>query len=155
MNSKFLFLIAISIIGFAILLVSATANNTRVVLTVVELLGEGDGNFSRKASEKVRLGARVAGREIVYKTEPTFNLNFWVVDIPDEGSADSEKVYPTSQKLRGSNSKVLQVSYPGIKPDTLQVGRDVILEGTWDGNIFQASSLLTQCPSKYEPPEAP
>ncbi len=151
MNSKFLFLIALSFIGFAILLVAATANNSRAVLTVMELTREGD----RRSNESVRLGARVASREILYRTEPSFNLNFWVVDIPDSETAYDEKNTGDAGEAFESDLTELQVSYPGIKPDTLQVGRDVILEGTWDGKIFKAASLLTQCPSKYEPPEAP
>jgi len=45
------------------------------------------------------------------------------------------------------------VEYAGIRPDTLQPGRDVILEGHYAGGVFQATVLMTQCPSKYEPPK--
>ena len=39
-------------------------------------------------------------------------------------------------------------------PDTLRPGRDVIMEGSYSPNEgFLATSLSTQCPSKYQPPD--
>ena len=31
-------------------------------------------------------------------------------------------------------------------------GRDVIIDGEYKDGVLQAQKLLTQCPSKYEPP---
>ncbi len=43
------------------------------------------------------------------------------------------------------------VEYHGVLPDTFGEDSDVVVEGSLAGNgIFQASSLLAKCPSKYE-----
>ncbi len=46
---------------------------------------------------------------------------------------------------------VLPVVYKGVKPDTFEQGESVVAEGHLgkDG-VFQASTLLVKCPSKYE-----
>ncbi len=46
---------------------------------------------------------------------------------------------------------VLPVVYKGVVPDTLTEGESVVAEGRlgMDG-VFQASTLLVKCPSKYE-----
>ncbi len=46
---------------------------------------------------------------------------------------------------------VLPVVYKGVVPDTLTEGESVVAEGRLgtDG-VFQASTLLVKCPSKYE-----
>ena len=40
--------------------------------------------------------------------------------------------------------------YNGILPDMFAADRDVIVEGKVEGGVFQAKTLLTTCPSKYE-----
>ncbi len=46
---------------------------------------------------------------------------------------------------------VLPVVYKGVKPDTFEQGESVVAEGRLgtDG-VFQASTILVKCPSKYE-----
>lgn len=46
---------------------------------------------------------------------------------------------------------VLPVVYRGVKPDTFEQGESVVAEGKLgtDG-VFQASTILVKCPSKYE-----
>ncbi len=46
---------------------------------------------------------------------------------------------------------VLPVVYHGVAPDTMSSGESVVAEGKLDSNgIFQASTILVKCPSKYE-----
>lgn len=46
---------------------------------------------------------------------------------------------------------VLPVVYHGVAPDTMGSGESVVAEGQLDSNgIFQASTILVKCPSKYE-----
>lgn len=46
---------------------------------------------------------------------------------------------------------VLPVVYRGVAPDTMGSGESVVAEGKLDANgVFQASSILVKCPSKYE-----
>lgn len=109
-------------------LIYAAVNETaRAVVTVDELLA------GRAAGGNVRLGARVSDGSIEYRTDPAPRLKFTVHDIP-------------------AGASTINVVYHGLMPDTLRAGRDVILEGQYRDNAFQATSLLTQCPSKYEVP---
>ncbi|MEZ0575344.1 cytochrome c maturation protein CcmE [Halodesulfovibrio aestuarii] len=47
---------------------------------------------------------------------------------------------------------VLPVVYDGAVPDTFKAGAEVIVEGNIDDatKAFQARTLMTKCPSKYE-----
>ena len=48
-------------------------------------------------------------------------------------------------------SVVQPVVYRGVIPDTQTTGESVVAEGKLDAQgVFQASSLLVKCPSKYE-----
>jgi len=48
--------------------------------------------------------------------------------------------------------KTLRVSYRGAVPDAFKPGAEVIVEGglNRDSGVFQASTLITKCPSKYQ-----
>jgi cytochrome c-type biogenesis protein CcmE len=48
--------------------------------------------------------------------------------------------------------KVLDVSYLGIVPDSMEDGRDLIVQGEFNvqAGLFDATEILTKCPSKYE-----
>lgn len=48
------------------------------------------------------------------------------------------------------NSQVLWVDYKGVVPDTFESGAEVIVEGHMGTGQFEAKSLMTKCPSKYE-----
>ncbi len=124
--------IAFGVVIFAVMgLVYAAVNDTKkAVVTVREL------TLEPNARKNIRLGARVTEDEIFYRTVPDILLRFAVSDISQAGA----KIF---------------VSYRGPIPDTLKAGRDVILEGDYSNNEFTAKSLLTQCPSKYEPPIPP
>lgn len=43
------------------------------------------------------------------------------------------------------------VAYTGVVPDMFGEGRDVIVEGRYVDGTLQAQTVLTSCPSKYEP----
>ena len=44
------------------------------------------------------------------------------------------------------------VVYQGILPDTFQEGNPVVVEGKLDASgVFQATTLMVKCPSKYQP----
>ncbi|MCL4395692.1 MAG: cytochrome c maturation protein CcmE [Chloroflexi bacterium] len=46
---------------------------------------------------------------------------------------------------------VLPVVYHGVVPDTLGEGESVVVEGRLGADgVFQASTILVKCPSKYE-----
>lgn len=45
---------------------------------------------------------------------------------------------------------IVWVEYRGVVPDTFKPGAEVIVEGGMGPDSFQAKSLMTKCPSKYE-----
>lgn len=54
-------------------------------------------------------------------------------------------------EITDGTDKRLPVHYKGIIPDMFRDGIDVVVEGTLDTQrVFQAHTLLTSCPSKYE-----
>ena len=130
MNRIFL-LILLSVATIAgILLVQAMKQGTsRVVLPSVLVEGPDQS--------RIRVAGRVTSDPIVYEVEPRFKLAF---HISDPGTAAS--------------STRLPVVYFGVKPDMFNSGRDVIIDGNLTGGVLEATKLLTQCPSKYEPPKA-
>lgn len=127
---KYKFIVAVFVIATALsfLIYKAVDSSSKEVMTVAEL-------SELNSKSNVRLGARVSEREIVYKTSPDLLLKFFVVDIP---------------KVAQNSKSEFEVVYNGVMPDTLKSGRDVILEGDFRDGKFYASTLLTQCPSKYE-----
>ena len=141
MSSKIYITIIIVLICLAALIFAATKSNAKAVVTVNELLDQ------KLINTKVQIGAQVAkNSKIESISSPKRIVKFEIVDRvkKDEKEQDS-----SSLKLMPK----LQVVYEGIMPDTLRAGRDVIVQGVYDGQVFNAYQLLTQCPSKYEPPE--
>jgi len=85
-------------------------------------------------------GVRVAGRVQVGSVQwnpKDLRLNFVLGPFKDDS---------------GNQTAGVPVSYQGILPDMFAEGRDVIVEGRYDaGNTLAAKTLMTSCPSKYEP----
>lgn len=44
----------------------------------------------------------------------------------------------------------LEVAFEGVKPATFEEATVIVSVGSFDGSLFQASQVLTKCPSKYE-----
>jgi cytochrome c-type biogenesis protein CcmE len=79
----------------------------------------------------VKVGGRVQPGSVTYDTR-SLDLRFVVLDI-EEGAAG----FP--------------VRFQGPLPETFEEGRDVVLEGRFSREgVFEASSLLTKCGSRYE-----
>jgi cytochrome c-type biogenesis protein CcmE len=125
---KVVALVGIMLLAIVGLAYSSSINSAKSVVTVSSLIAAG------KIADDVRVGARLSGADITVRLDPQPVTEFVVVDPAN----------PTSGEIR--------VLYDHPAPDTLKPGRDVILEGSFDGQQFVASTLLTQCPSKYEPP---
>ena len=52
---------------------------------------------------------------------------------------------------RKDGSGAVPVAYDGILPDMFAEGREVVVEGRYDGSGLAARQIMTSCPSKYEP----
>jgi cytochrome c-type biogenesis protein CcmE len=51
---------------------------------------------------------------------------------------------------RQDGSDAVPVFYHGIKPDMFAPGREVVIEGKYEGGTLAARQVMTSCPSKYE-----
>ena len=81
------------------------------------------------------LGVKVGGRVVpgsVTFDQRSLDLRFDVLDI-----AEGKTSFP--------------VHYQGPLPDTFEEGRDVVVEGRFtQAGVFEASTVLTKCGSRYE-----
>ncbi len=69
---------------------------------------------------------------------------------PDSVYAETGNLTLNFSITEGGNN--LPVVYHGVTPDTFRAGSDIVVEGRLDPHeVFQASSILTKCPSKYTP----
>jgi cytochrome c-type biogenesis protein CcmE len=93
--------------------------------------------------EPVRIAGRVQHGTIQWDAQQ-LNLQFALGGFPSkDGAAPAAEVTP------------IPVRFQGILPDMFAEGRDVIVEGIYNADdTFAAKTILTSCPSKYEP-EAP
>ncbi len=79
----------------------------------------------------------------------TLRVKGWV----RHGSVDRN---PSTNELRfdlaeKDDTSAVPVSYRGIMPDMFAEGREVVVEGRYDGQSLAARQIMTSCPSKYEP----
>ena len=130
MNSTFITIVLAFVIVGSLMVFQATRSGASPVMLPSEVIKRGpEANIPR-----VRVAGRVSKDDISYETSPSAQLKFRVEDPthPEHGS--------------------IPVVYNNLRPDMFTAGRDVIIDGEYTGGVVQASSLLTQCPSKYEPP---
>ena len=91
------------------------------------------------ANEDIRVAGRVQAGSIQWDPA-ALNLTFVLTPIEQEP-------IPVEVTQAG-----VSVSYQGILPDMFAEGRDVIIEGMYTPEQqLVASTIMTSCPSKYEP----
>ena len=82
----------------------------------------------------LKVGGRVAPGTASFD-QRSLNLSFQVMDIED-------------------GSTLIPVQYQGPLPDTFEEGRDVVVEGRLtEAGVFEATTVLTKCGSRYEAAE--
>ena len=126
---------------FALFLMFTTLTTSQAVRTPSEVVDAGSLNFGR-----LRVAGRVSSDPVVYQVNPEFRLEFFVEDRPPAGQVGGS--LPDVVSL---STKKLRVVFEDIKPDMFTNGRDVLIDGQLEDGAVIASSILTQCPSKYEP----
>ncbi len=127
MNKSLVISITSGALVVGILIYLATLSGTSKVYLPSEIANISNLN-------RIRVAGKVTEDKVLYQTEPKIKLEFRISN-PD-----------------GEKSTSLPIVYNGIKPDMFASGRDIIVDGNLVGGVLEASSLLTQCPSKYEPP---
>ena len=134
-QSKFL-IGALLIVGAVGYLIYTSIQETKVYyFTIDEFLLKQE----TLANTDVRVAGRVQGGSIQWDPA-TLNLTFRLVPI-EPGPIPVGTLPPG-----------VSVSYHGILPDMFAEGRDVIVEGLYTPDQqLVASTIMTSCPSKYEP----
>ncbi len=123
---KFVIGIALIVSSIGFLVYSAVDQTKMYMITVAEYLSAGDSY----AGTTVRIAGRVAKDSMNWDASKR-DLHFTLRDIEREGD--------------------VTVHYSGLLPDMFSEDRDVIVEGPFaDGDVFEATQVLTSCPSKYE-----
>ena len=120
----------------------------RHFLLVVAVLGVAIGLLSYKAFESSSVYyLRVS--ELKQKGESAYGDKFRVSGQVAPGSIQRD--LGTLQFLITEGGQQLPVRYKGPVPDIFRDGAEVVVEGRYQSaDLFEASKLLTKCPSKYE-----
>lgn len=128
MKKSWKFLLAAVVFAGAIgyLLVSGFSSESVYYLEVSEVLNN-PAKFNHK-------GMRVSGDVVEGTVVKDFKKQYLEFSLAD------------------SEGKSMKVVYKGIIPDTFKEDIQVIVEGRYDQNehVFNAATVLTKCPSKYE-----
>ncbi|MBP1684131.1 MAG: cytochrome c-type biosis protein CycJ [Deltaproteobacteria bacterium] len=136
MNRKARFGVAALLLSGAVgyLMYSGVRQTAVYYLTISEFLARKDS----LANEGVRVAGRVELGSVTKQMTPAGEeLNFRLGDFQTEGSSDG----------------TVAVHFIGVTPDMFKAagGSDVIVEGKYRDGMIHAQSVLTSCPSKYEP----
>jgi cytochrome c-type biogenesis protein CcmE len=124
---KFTIGIAVIVCAVGTLMWTAVDQTKMYMVTVAEYLDAREAY----AGTTVRIAGRVA--------ESTMNWD-----------ASSRELRFTLDDMNGEGN--IQVHYAGLLPDMFAEGRDVVVQGLpTESAIFEATTVLTSCPSKYEP----
>jgi len=128
MKKSWKFLLAAVVFACAIgyLLVSGFSSESVYYLKVSEVVQHPE-KFNKK-------GMRVSGDVVTGTITKDFKKQYLEFDIKD------------------TDGESMKVIYNGIIPDTFKEDIQVIVEGRYDENahVFNAATVLTKCPSKYE-----
>ncbi len=91
--------------------------------------------------------------ELTEQDESVRNTNIRVNGQVDVNSVEhNSTVNSALEFIVTEGGESLPVIYQGIVPDTFAAGREIVIEGYLDSQgVFQADTILTKCPSKYEP----
>lgn len=120
-KTRLIIVTAIVLVLLAVLLYRSSVGSLAYFKTVTELTAD-----QSLVGKTVRVGGQVVKGSLVKKQDGiTFTLS-------DE-------------------KKTLKVTYAGTIPSAFGEGQQVIAEGTYEGgSTFEAKSLITKCPSKYQ-----
>ena len=126
-KNKFIIGSTLIIIAIVFLVIMGLKSGATYYYEVNELLAQG----SSLDGKTVRVGGEVAP-DVEHEVG---KLRFKILHIVSQGTT-------------------LPVVHQGSVPDTFKVGRHVIVEGRYTPEgVFETTSILTKCPSKYQPEE--
>jgi len=90
--------------------------------------------------------------EFYAKGEAIHNRTVRVSGKVDEASIDfnNRELILAFEVTSEETGQRMPVVFNGPKPDQMRHDADAILEGKYNGEVFNAQSLLLKCPSRYE-----
>jgi len=127
-NQKNLYIAALALflLGVGYLMYSGITENSVYFLNVSEALAA-----QQEKLTSVRLFGTVAERDLA-PLEGSLGVRFRLED-------------------KDNKAQSIVVQYKGAVPDTFKPGAEVIVEGAMgNGGAFNAKTLMTKCPSKYQ-----
>ena len=122
---KFLIGGALVLLAIAYLIYSSMAGSTVYYMTPTEVKNQGQ----TLEGQAIRVGGTVVDGPVDFDGKNMI-LKFNITD----------------------NTTTFPVIYKGVVPDAFKPGVDVVVEGKYTSSgVFEATSLLAKCPSKYVP----
>lgn len=129
LNVKFVIAGLVIVAAIAFLAISSFQSNSMYYLTVPELKAQAQVDGPAFFDKRVRVSGPLHKESIDWNAK-TMTLQFHI--------ADGSEMFP--------------VVYNGPVPDTMENGETVVVEGKYTREgVFNASTILVKCPSKYEP----
>lgn len=110
-------------------------------IILVVFLGIGGWSFLNSSVEYSTLAKAEATGKKVQVT------GTWVKDMQSGFDASSNTF---SFYLQDQDKRIARVIYHGAKPNNFDIATSVVAKGRFENGNFQASEVLTKCPSKYE-----
>jgi cytochrome c-type biogenesis protein CcmE len=152
---------AVAIVAGGYFVTSALQAGSVYYVTIAELQARGSAAYG----QRVRVAARVLDGTI---ERDAGTLRFTVADDPALAAAPpapglldrlfprpAPTLPPAGATMDAAGAARLQVIYRGVVPDVFGPHADVVVEGRLtSSDVFEASTLLAKCPSKFEA-EAP
>lgn len=77
------------------------------------------------------------------------------IQVKGEWDQDNESYFDAENVkfifyLKDDNGRVEKIELDGAKPNNFELATSVVAKGTFEGDHFHATEVLTKCPSKYE-----
>lgn len=108
---------------------------------IVVFLAIGGISFLNSSVEYATLGkAEQSGKKVQV-------TGVWVKDMSSQYDAASNTF---TFYIRDEEQRVARVVFAGAKPNNFDIATSVVVKGRYENGTFQASEVLTKCPSKYE-----
>jgi len=125
-KTLYIFALVLFLVGVGYLMYSGVTENSVYFLNVSEALAAPQEKLTA-----VRLFGTVAERDLAV-SDGTLGVRFRLED-------------------KDNKAQTIVVQYRGAVPDTFKPGAEVIVEGAMEhSGAFNAKTLMTKCPSKYQ-----
>lgn len=70
--------------------------------------------------------------------------------VKEKGANYDTKSNVFTFTMRDDNNRLMPVVYHGARPNNFDIAESIVVKGRVVSNKFEATDILTKCPSKYE-----